>query len=338
MDLGKLLVVILLIIKFLLKWLLCVLTIRSILVLKDSLLEETRGSYHGKCLVAYSQEMNVEGMTQLAMLIRNPYIPDSLVGLTVSFDDEMGQKQHQQARKMLERAQSVAAAADIPMVALNRVSTNIASGILHTMVEHECGEVIVSLTDRTTDMPKSSLGTVIDNVLEGSHREVMALRSIVPLGTLRRVIVAIPQKAEYEVGFYKWLEHVCRIGEQLDCHIEFHAHPQTLPYIRGYMRQKHGNLRTEFYEMQRWTQIEALSARISEDHMLVFVTARPGSISYQSRFDNLPLLIHRYFSRTSVMLLFPDQWGDPQAAVSIFQPNGRAVTRSGNWLSRLFRL
>lgn len=308
------------------------------LVLQDTQqLDENRGSYHGKCLVAYSQETNVECMTQLAMLIRNPYIPDSLVGLTVSYaDDTTRPQQQQQAGRLLEKAQRVAAAADVRMVPMNRVSTNIASGILHTMVEQECGEVIVCLTDRTTDMPKSSLGTVIDSVLEGTHREVMALRSIVPPGTLRRVVVAVPQKAEYEVGFYKWLEHVCRIGEQLDCFMEFHADTLTQPYIHDYMRQKHGSLRTACHDMERWTQLVSLSSGIGEDDMLIVVTARPGSISYQTRHDNLPLLIHRYFSQTSVMLLFPDQWGDPEEAVSIFQPNGRSVTRRSNPFRRLF--
>lgn len=304
--------------------------------LRDTLLEENRGSFHGKCLVTYSQEGSVEHMTQMAMLIRNPYIAESLVGLTVSYDDEQGKRQHLLSRQMLARAQEVAAAADIHMLTLNRVSTNIASGILHTMTEHDCGEVVFCLTDRTTDMPKSSLGTVIDNVLEGSHREVMVLRSIVPPGTLRRVIVCAPQKAEYEVGFYKWLEHVCRIGEQLDCHLEFHAHPDTLPYIQGYMRQKHNYVRSEFYEMEHWRQIVSLSSRVSEDHLFVFVAARPGSISYQPRFEDLPLLIYRYFGFTSVLLLIPDQWGEPEDSVSIFAPNGTAVTRSGNWLRRLF--
>ena len=306
------------------------------LVLKDTQLDENRGSYHGKCLVAYSQEANVDVMTQLAILIRNPYIPDSLIGLTVSYDDETAEKEHERARMLLEKAQGVAAAADIHMPVMNRVSTNIASGILHTMKEHECGEVIVCLTDRTTDMPKSSLGTVIDNVLDGTHREVMAVRSIVPPGTLRRVIVAIPPKAEYEVGFFKWLEHLSRIGEQLDCHMEFHATSEALPHIRNYMQQKHGNLRSEYHEMQQWSQIQRLTSRVSKNHMFVFVSARPGSISYQARFENLPLFIHRNFSQTSVMLLYPDQWGEPESVVSIFQPNGRAVKRQTSLIRKVF--
>ena len=303
--------------------------------LKDTQLEENRGSFHGKCLIAYSREDNVEAMTQMAMLLRNPYIPESLVGLTVNFDDELGTKNHQQAKRMLEKAQGLAAAADVGMVTMNRVSTNIASGILHTMVEYDCGEVIVCLPERTADMPKSSLGSVTDSLLEGSHREVMILRSIVPPGTLRRVVVAVPQKAEYEVGFYKWLEHVCRIGEQLDCHMEFHAHADTLPYIQGYIRQKHVNLRSDFFEMARWAQLSSLSSRLTQYDMLVAVTARPEFISYQDSFDKLPLILHRYFSDTNVMLLYPDQLGDPLDTVSIFAPNGRAVTRDDGWLRRM---
>ena len=304
--------------------------------LRETSLEENRGSFHGKCLIAYSQESGVAPMTQLAMLIRNPYIPESIIGLNVIFDDGMGENRHRKGQRMLDKAQEMANAADVPMTTMNRVSTNIASGILHAMVENECGEVIVCLTDRTTDMPKSTLGTVIDNLLASTHREVMALRSIVPPNTLRRVIICVPEKAEYEVGFYKWLEHVCRIGEQLDCHLDFHAHPDTLPYIQGYMRQKHNYLRSEFHEMNRWSQIMSLSSQVGTDHMVIFVTARLGSISYQQRLDNLPLTIYRYFSQTSVMLLYPDQWGDPQDTVSIFAPNGRAVNRQGELLQRLF--
>ncbi len=307
--------------------------------LKDTALEENRGSFHGKCLIAYSQEAHVDAMTQMAMIIRNPYIPESLVGLTVSFESEKDKLQYKQAQNLLDKAQTTAAAAGVNMLAMNRVSTNIASGILHTMVEQECGEVIVCLADRTTDMPKSSLGTVIDNLLESSYREVMVLRSIVPPGTMRRVVVAVPQKAEYEVGFYKWLEHVCRIGEQLDCHITFHANSVTMPHIRTYLKQKHPNLRSDYTEMLRWTQLGKLASQMGEDDMLVAVSSRMGFISYQSVLDRLPLLIHRYFSHTNVMLLYPDQQGDPsETGLSIFAPNGRAVTRQSRLVRRFLNV
>ena len=112
-------------------------------------------------------------MTQLAILIRNPYIPDSLMGLSVAYDTDNndGVDRHRRGQRLLEKAQKIAAAANVRMATLNRMSTNIAGGILHTIKEYDCGEVIVCLTDRTTGMPKSSLGPVIDNVLSGSQGE-----------------------------------------------------------------------------------------------------------------------------------------------------------------------
>ncbi len=310
------------------------------LAVRDASPDENRGSFHGKCLVAYSQKDSVEAMTMLAILIRNPYIPDSLMGLSVAYEsgDTDGADLHSRGRRLLAQAQEFATASDVAMVTLNRISTNIVSGILHTMKEYDCGEVIVCLADRTTGMPKSSLGNVIDSLVDGCHREVMAIRSIVPLGTLRRVAVVVPEKAEYEVGFYKWLEHICRIGEQLDCRLEYYAHPDTLPHIIGYMNTKHANVRAGFSQMAHWGQLMNLSTLLGEDDMLVAVTARQGFISHRRELDSLPLQLHRYFSHTSVMLLYPDEWGDPMEDVSIFAPNGRAVTRQGKWLRRILNM
>ncbi len=308
------------------------------LAMREASLEENRGSFHGKCLVTYSQKDSVEPMTMLAILIRNPYIPDSLMGLSVAYDEanDDGVDRYNRGKRLLEKAQEIASGADVAMLTLNRISTNIVSGIVHTMREYDCGEVIVCLADRTTGMPKSSLGPIIDNLIDSCHREVMALRSIVPLGTLQRVVVVVPPKAEYEVGFYKWLEHICRIGEQLDCRLEYYAHADALPYIIGYMNRLHSNVRAGFAQMSQWGQLMNLPSTLSEEDMLIIVTARQGFISYRREFDSLPLQIYRYFSHTSVMLLYPDEWGDPMDDVSIFTPNGRAVTRQGKWLRRVF--
>lgn len=279
------------------------------LALTDTDTEENQGAWHGKCLVTYSQPDSVALLTQLALAIRNTRIPDCLMGLTVTFNDNDGEAEgYRDAQRMLEEAAAVASAAQVDMKTLSRLSTNVAGGILHTIREYDCGEVMVCLTDRTTGMPKSSLGPVIDHLIEASCREVMAVRLIVPPGTLRRLVVACPHKAEYEAGFYKWVEHVCRMAEQLECHIEFHAHPDTVPYVRKYMSRHHAFLQAKYVEMALWTRILSLAQEVGTDDMVIFITARPGFISYKGAFAGLPLQIYRYFSHTSVMLLYPDQW------------------------------
>lgn len=269
--------------------------------------DDNRGASHGKCLVTYSQEESVESMTQLAMMMRNKYLPDPLMGLTVTFEDSGFEQAQRRAKQLLAKAQELTVAAEVSMQTMSRMSTNVAGGIMHTMREYDCGEVMVCLRDRETGMPKASLGSVIDAVLAGSHLELLAVRIIVTPGTIRRVVLAVPEKAEYEVGFYKWLEHICRIVEELDGNLVVYAFHGALEKIRTYLWQQHITLRAEYNELMLWKQFTSLQTQLGENDLLVLVTSRPGFISYSKQLDALPLQIHRYLAGTSVILLYPDQ-------------------------------
>lgn len=310
------------------------------LVLNDKQTEHNRGSYHGKCLITYDHPETVDVLTQLAILIRNPYIHDSLLGLSVTFEednlhgnDSLVAMEESKRNKALRRgkqnlidAKRIAAAADVQMATQSRVSTNIASGILHTMKERDVGEVILGMHLVDGNAPAGSLGTVVDGVLAGSHREVMVVHPIVTPGTIRMVHVFIPEKAEFEVGFYKWVEHVCRIGEQLDCHLSFHGWTETLSHITEYMVMKHPHVRSECHILKQWNEIFTIGEKLGKGDMMIVVSSRPGFISYRPEMDMLPQMMAK-LRNTSLMMLFPDQFGEPNETMSVFAPNGAAITR-----------
>lgn len=310
------------------------------LMMNESSTDKNQGSYHGKCMVTYDHPETVDFLTQLAILIRNPYIHDSLMGLSVNFDEEneMGEDSIiameegrnsalRRSKLNLVEAKRIAAAADVNMVTLSRVSTNVASGILHTMKEQDVGEVILGMHLIDGKAPSGSLGTVVDGVLAGSHREVMVVHTTVPPGTIRRLLVYVPEKAEYEVGFYKWLEHICRIGEQLDCHLNFHGDAKTLSHISQYLVMKHPHVRSESHIQKDWDELSQNTKSLYKSDLVVVVTSRPGFISYSTVQDELPHMLASELRGISVMLLYPDQYGDPSENMTIFAPNGVAVTK-----------
>lgn len=308
------------------------------IALSDASLEDNRGNSHGKCLITYSNPATVDILTQVAMMIRNPRIPDSLLGLSVAYDDERSARRLMQGKMNLEKAEKIAASADVRMATLSRVSNNIASGILHTMTEYSVGEVVLGLHHKS-NIADSFFGSIVENLLKGTRREVMVVRCLMPPNTLRRVIVAVPPKAEYEVGFYKWLEHLCRIGEQLGCRMHFYAHRDTGRYIEGYVRKMHQGVRAEYSELDDWDDLLMLTSQVGYEHLLVLVSARPGFISYQPSFERLPMQISKYFNNNSVLLLYPDQNGEPQGHVSLFDPGSvhTSVHRYDDVIGRLCR-
>lgn len=311
-----------------------------ILALRTNELERNRGSYHGKCLIAYAYPDTVNLLTQLSIMIRNPRIPDSLMGLAVSMDDDPDDSMRAQGQHNLMRAREIAASAEINMSTMSRVSSNVASAITHTMKEVDAGEIVLGLHEDEQGHLGGRLGVIAQSVLATTHREVLLVRLTKSLGTLRRIVIAVPPMAEYEVGFYKWLEHLCRIGELTAQPMRFHIVGNTGYYIKTYLAQHHPAVIIEMQvERGFGNLLTRLPSEVNTDHLLVLVTARAGFISHTPALNTLPAYLARHFNDTGVILLYPDQYGDPQESLSVFAPNGQSVTQRQllfeQWLVKL---
>ena len=271
----------------------------------DARTEDNRGAFHGRCLTLYDNADTLDSLTQMSLMMANKNFPNPIIGLSVTFEDDTMGERHKERQMLLNNAQRIAVSADVAMQVMSRVSTNVVLGIQHTMTEYECGELLLSYEDVDTEhhpSPKS--------LSEATPLEIVAYRSIVPPATLRRMVLAVPQKAEFEIGFYKWLEHVCRVAENLGIRLCFHAHPDTMPHIRHYLWQHHLSLRAEYIDMELWTRIMSLQRDVSNEDLIIFVVSRPGYMSYKGAMNGLPLQIRRYFSHTNIMIIYPDQGND----------------------------
>ena len=147
----------------------------------------------------------------------------------------------------------------------------------------------------------------------------MIARIMQPLNTIRRIQVAVPSRAEYETGFYRWLERLARMAGNMDCRIQFHGRQESLDLIKEYLQNVHPNVRGEYTPMGHWNELPSLAASVKEDHMFVIVTARKGTVSYKNALERLPDEINRYFSGTTLMIIFPDQYGERDDQMSFAQ-------------------
>ena len=95
----------------------------------------------------------------------------------------------------------------------------------------------------------------------------------------------------------------------IDCRIVFHGRSDTLAMISDYVSHTHPTVRMECVDMEHWNQLPRLAASIADDHLLVIVTARKGTVSYKSAQEHLPYEITQYFSGKNLLILFPDQYG-----------------------------
>lgn len=291
-------------------------------------------------LIPVANPDTIENLVSMALIMKDPKRKDGLTALSVINDNNDSEARQEQGRRYLERTAMVAAAADVTVNTVSRFDLNIASGIIHTLKEYNASEVVIGLHRKAT-LVDSFLGIMTENLLKGMHRQVMIVKCLMPVNTLRRIIVAVPPKAEFEVGFTKWVERLCRMGSQLGCRVHFFANSYTLRCLRGYIEQKHKGVRAEYTELESWDDLLLLTGQVNFDHLLVIVSARRGFISYDPSFERLPMQISKYFNNNSLIVLYPDQYGDPQENVSFSDPRHHSESPRydavGRWFYKWFK-
>ena len=293
-----------------------------------------------KILIPVANPDTIDDLRNLSWLIRDSKQKNNLLALNVINDNSSSERLELCGKRNLERAAMIAASADVPLSQVSRYDLNIASGIIHTAKEYEVTDVVIGL-HRKVNIVDSFFGNLADSLLKGLHREVMIAKFLMPVNTLRRIIIAVPPKAEYEAGFQKWVEHFCRMANILGCRAHFFANEQTLGYLQQLVKKKYGLTMTDFSRLDDWGDLLLLTGQVNYDHLLVIVSARRGSISYDPAFEKLPAQLGKYFSNNSLIILYPDQLGEPQEAISFSNPRGsnesQHYEKVGKWFYKWFK-
>ena len=273
------------------------------IAMNDAELEEREGQEKERFLIPVANPETLDSLMSLALVVRDEKQADNLVALSVINDSGDSVKLEMRGKRSLERAAQIAASANVLLKTVSRFDLNITTGILHTAKENDATSIIIGLHHKAS-IVDSFFGNLTENLLKGTFLQVMVARFLMPVNTLRRIIVAVPPKAEFEHGFVKWIVHLCRMSSQLGCRLHFFAHPQTLGYIRGYIQKKHKDVLTEYQVLEDWDDLLIITGQVNYDHLLVIVSSRRGSISYDSAFERLPMQISKYFNNNSIMF-FP---------------------------------
>lgn len=274
-----------------------------------------QGRMGEKMMVATGNPADVEELMNTALLMRGTTAGGGeIVAVQVTIDDKDSEQHKERGRLILDRAAAVGAAADVPVVTQSRIGTNTAASILHAMRETDSMELIIGLHRVRHSRAgagisiTSFLGPTITSILEGTHRQVVIMKHLMPINVVHRIIVAIPAEAEREVGFYRWVERICCMAVQLGCRADFHGHPATLRLISDHIRTHHVHMRFQLIDMPDWRDLLTTTENLSFDHLFVLVSARRGTTSWQPSFDNLPAQLTKYFMGNSLMIIYPEQF------------------------------
>lgn len=272
-----------------------------------------------KILLPLQHEEDAVGLVSLGLMMMNRKLNRGLIGINVVYDDDHGDSRRDQGRKILARAVETAAAADIRMQTQSRLAVNIANGIKHAFKENYASEIIMGLHQRRSQ-GDSFWGAYTQGLIGDLNRQIIICRLTRPLATLRRIQVAVPSRVQYEAGFYRWVERLARLADNIGCRITFHGREDTTTLIQRYIAAHHPTVRAEYERLDHWKQLMTLGGNVNDDHLFVVITARPGTVSYKTAFEKLPEELTEAFKACSLMIIYPDQNGAGQDVMTFTAP------------------
>ena len=245
----------------------------------------------------------------------------------------------------LDIAEQAAASVDVPLKTIERYDLNFVTGVLNTMEERDINEVVIGLHRRTAVID-SFFGEKLTQLLKATYRMLVISRCYIPVNTMRRLVVVVPDKAQYETGFVRWVKCIGNLGRQLGCKEVFFTSAGTRPYIEAVIKKWGYAFRREYREMEQWDDIVLLANKIIDDDLFVVVTARTASMSYDPGMASLPEFLRKYFADNNLIVIYPEQFG-PEAVVPAI---GDAISadvetvpsllwlKAGRWLRRIHEL
>ena len=272
-----------------------------------------------KILIPVKYPEYSDSLVTMATLMRNPRLKRELVALNVVYDDVNMRHNQAEGQRLLDHLCHLASASDVPMVTQVRVAANIANGIKHAFKEFQASEILMGLHFHK-EINRSFWGEFTRSLYNGLSRQIIVTRILQPLNTIRRIQVAIPSRAEFEPGFYRWLERLARMAGNLECRIAFHGRKETLQLVNEFIRNRFPSVRAEYEEMEHWKELPTLGSKVREDHLFVIVTARKGTISYKTAMERLPEELNKFIKGKTIMIIFPDQYGSEMDDMTFAQP------------------
>ncbi len=287
-------------------------------------------------LVAVANPMTAEGIMRLALFMRHPANTHAVTGLYIRSSDDATTAS--MGRAALKAISGVAVSVDVKVDEVERYDVNIVAGLSNVMKERGCSEIVLGM-HRKSNIVDTFYGSMLEQLLRTNNHMIIMSRLFVPVNTLRRIVVIVPAKAEYETGFSLWLTRICTLAQQIGSQMLFVAYPETVRYIQGAVVSMGFDLRLKYFTLQDWDDVIRASADITEDDLLTVIGARQTSVSYSNDLEAMPSWLSRYFSRHNLLIIYPEQFGAEAELPTPIDPlsTSIATTPAINSLRNWFR-
>lgn len=259
-----------------------------------------------KILIPVSNPNRIEDLLNLSIIIKGKRNVNGFFAINIinNFDDN--EELLNNAGKMLDKASSIAAAADVHLTKLLRYDLNIVNGIANVVKEYNITDLVLGLHEKNA-LTDSLLGDLTEGILAKSNLSTLIYRPVQPISTIEKHIVIVPGNAEKELGFPLWLNKLWNIARNTGAKIIFYGTESSIHIIKSVLKIHPVN--AEFVVFEDWRNLPELTSKMKTNENLILIMSRKNKVSYQLIMNNIADVLNQNFRKNSFLLVYPVQFG-----------------------------
>ncbi len=261
-------------------------------------------------LIPVARPEQMEPLIDFALMVKDPGNGAPVYPMVVVQDDEEAREKIYAANKMMEKVVIHAAASESKVQIVTRVDLNVTDGISRAVKELLISDVILGWSDKTSATDRligSFFGSTTENVLQSVWETIYVCDFSHPLSTTKKLVLILPRNTEYELGFAHYLQKIILLAKQAGARIMVYGDKQSQQGVQRFITESKASVELTFKHLENPEDFLVLARDISRDDLVVAVSARKGTLSYQAYLDGMPQRLQRHFKDNNLLLVYPEQ-------------------------------
>lgn len=285
-----------------------------------------------RILIPISNPKTCDNLIELSILMKGQK-NTGMYALSVIHDSS----QSDYATNLLEQAAKTASSTDHKIEMVTCIEPNAANGIKVIADQKNITDIVIGLHIKQKDN-ESVYGFIFNSLLQSVSQSIYIYHHSQALNTVKRILVAVPSKAEKETGFLAWYERIRQLSIQLGAKVIFYASKDTIQLLRILTKQKQRDIvGVKFMELNDWEDFLIIAKNIASNDMLAVVQARRSTVSYHPLFEEMPVLLEKFFADKSFLVVYPHQYGTGEDTGAFFSTINQSHTEEFQFIKTLKR-
>ncbi len=272
------------------------------IALHDMPHEMKKGDGDERILVSINNESTVTELINLSTAVKSRKIKEGLYAVTVIDNQNTDESAVKHARKVLNEAVMTAAATDNHLHEILRYDINSSNAIVSVAKEHQITDLILGMPSdvQVRENPLRHIEWIVSQC----NVTTLIYKPLQPLSTIKRHLIAIPDKAEQDLGFSMWVRRLWQVAAHTGAKFVFYCSPATQVSLSE-ICAKHP-INAEFINFA-WEDFLILARDVKTDDCIWVILSRRDKLSHHQFITKLQDYIPRYFETNNFILVFPTE-------------------------------